>query len=558
MPMKGCSDTLGPHVTEGSIDFDSGQILVNRKFDNGILFTGIGMIDAGTNLTSGSWKIDTTNSEVKNDFGQIMGLEFPDGKKLIGGWKCKSNNDELNDWVSQNVPKESPLKPWQTTLGGDGPESTPNAIDPNPNPKNPHPKDPKFNLGNYTGPDGLDPVNSGAKTPESFKKEWLDLSKALGFIIDRGDDPSELGHQTNPRKGWKFYNIDGTMANVRNEMPFQIENIKVDPKFKIVPMQGQSELLGPYKTEGFMFHDSDGFTIERKFEIGIKFSGTGTIIPEEKITKGNWKLDFQNPKLQNLLKECTGLTIPVGKGLVGSWVGNFHDGLGIPATSILPEDYLDDPETFLDQKIPSGPKHSTITNPNSDPMKPVQVIWPLLGNIPTNLTVTPINTLDNFSKLPQTNKRPEGRLPKIKNLDVMPQPGKNDINLNGFFNIDNLPGVPMGVTENILAIEHTGIYPNGELIPVNGIDPVLGTFTHQGNFATGKDDTFGLITKFESGPLIYFTGKIDKKNHTIEGTWALPIEDEPSGLLLEKKFGVPLKKVHELRGGFAMGFPADL
>jgi hypothetical protein len=116
----------------------------------------------------------------------------------------------------------------------------------------------------------------------------------------------------------------------------------------------------------------------------------------------------------------------------------------------------------------------------------------------------------------------------------------------------------MGVTENILAIEHTGIYPNGELIPVNGIDPILGSFTHQGNLATGKDDAFGLITKFESGPLIYFTGKIDKRNNTIEGTWALPIEDEPSALLLEKKFGVPLKKIHELKGGFAMGFPSDL
>jgi hypothetical protein len=267
------------------------------------------------------------------------------------------------------LPTESPLKAGETTLVGEDPASTPNATHPA-DPKNPDRKDPKFNLGNYTGPDGLDPVNSGAKTPESFKKEWLDLSKALGFIIDRGDDPNELGHQTNPRKGWKFYNIDGTMANVRNEMPFQIENIKVDPKFKIVPMQGQSEPLGPYKTEGFMFHDSDGFTIERKFENGIKFSGTGTVIPGEKITKGNWKLDIQNPKLQNLLEECTGLTFPLGKGLVGSWLGNFHDGLTIPATSILPEDYLDDPETFLDQKIPSGPKPTTITNTKSDPIKP--------------------------------------------------------------------------------------------------------------------------------------------------------------------------------------------
>jgi hypothetical protein len=334
------------------------------------------------------------------------------------------------------VPTQGPLKPGETNVVSDDPASTPNAINPA-DPKNPDDKDPKFNLGNYKGPDSLDPVISAPKTLKYFKKEWLDLSKALGFIIDRGDDPNELGHQTNPKKGWKFYNIDGTMANVRNEMPFQIENIKVDPKFKIVPMQGVSELLGPYNTEGFMFHDNDGITIERKFENGIKFSGTGTVIPKEKITKGRWKLDIQNPELQNLLEECTGLTFPIGKGLIGSWLGNFHDGLTIPATSILPEDYLDDPESILDEKIPNVPKHTTITIPNSDLIKPVQVIWPLIGNTPTNLTDTPANTLDDFSKLSKTNKSPDRRLPNIKNVDVMLQLRKTDINLNGFFSVEN-------------------------------------------------------------------------------------------------------------------------
>jgi hypothetical protein len=109
----------------------------------------------------------------------------------------------------------------------------------------------------------------------------------------------------------------------------------------------------------------------------------------------------------------------------------------------------------------------------------------------------------------------------------------------------------------------TGVYPNGDLIPMKGSDKILGDFTHQGSFITdtNNDGVFNMITTFEvsrNGPKLFFSGNVERKNNIIEGTWELPIEDNPSQRILEKKFGIPLGNLDTIRGNFEMNLPPEM
>jgi hypothetical protein len=102
LPLRGKTDQLGPYTTHGNMDFDQDQLFIERKFDNGVLFSGTGIVDPKKNMTQGNWKMNFGDSQVKNDLEGFIGTKFPDKPKLIGGWKACSNNGEIYDWNTEN------------------------------------------------------------------------------------------------------------------------------------------------------------------------------------------------------------------------------------------------------------------------------------------------------------------------------------------------------------------------------------------------------------------------------------------------------------------------
>jgi hypothetical protein len=160
--------------------------------------------------------------------------------------------------------------------------------------------------------------------------------------------------------------------------------------------------------------------------------------------------------------------------------------------------------------------------------------WPLVGTVPLKIR----RTKDNRA------------------------PIKTGLDINGFFTIENIP-VMLTNGESMLGLIGTGVYPNGDLIPMKGSDKILGDFTHQGSFITdtNNDGVFNMITTFEvsrNGPKLFFSGNVERKNNIIEGTWELPIEDNPSQRILEKKFGIPLGNLDTIRGKFEMNLPPEM
>ena len=90
---------------------------------------------------------------------------------------------------------------------------------------------------------------------------------------------------------------------------------------------------------------------------------------------------------------------------------------------------------------------------------------------------------------------------------------------------------------------------------LRGHDPVLGNFTNRGNFIFDNDDTFHMTSRFDKGPNMFFTGNVSAPKNIIEGKWELPIDSNPSKILLEKKFGVPLKGINCIQGTFELRTP---
>jgi hypothetical protein len=92
-------------------------------------------------------------------------------------------------------------------------------------------------------------------------------------------------------------------------------------------------------------------------------------------------------------------------------------------------------------------------------------------------------------------------------------------------------------------------------VSLRGHDPVLGKFTNRGNFIFDNDDTFHMTSSFDKGPHMFFTGNVNAPKNIIEGKWELPIDGNPSKILLEKKFGVPLTGINCIKGTFELRTP---
>ena len=64
-----------------------------------------------------------------------------------------------------------------------------------------------------------------------------------------------------------------------------------------------------------------------------------------------------------------------------------------------------------------------------------------------------------------------------------------------------------------------------------------------------------MTSRFDKGPNMFFTGNVSAPKNIIEGKWELPIDSNPSKILLEKKFGVPLKGINCIQGTFELRTP---
>lgn len=102
IPIQGTSD-LGPHLTTGTMDFENNFLQIERTFDNGMILSGVGVVDPKNNFTKGTWKLENVDSHLKNDIKKTSGLDLPAGSKIIGSWRANSNNGEVYDWRSDQI-----------------------------------------------------------------------------------------------------------------------------------------------------------------------------------------------------------------------------------------------------------------------------------------------------------------------------------------------------------------------------------------------------------------------------------------------------------------------
>jgi hypothetical protein len=84
-------------------------------------------------------------------------------------------------------------------------------------------------------------------------------------------------------------------------------------------------------------------------------------------------------------------------------------------------------------------------------LKPVKVNWPLVSTDP----------ISEGDPLWPTNGT-DGELIS----------SKNDINLQGYFDISNFPKLLVNCGKNLLNIEGSNMFPSGELIPMQGTDKI--------------------------------------------------------------------------------------
>jgi hypothetical protein len=241
------------------------------------------------------------------------------------------------------------------------------------------------------------------------------------------------------------------------------------------------------------------------FTSGPKIHYTGIVDPKNNTVDGTWEMPIDSEPVRILMEEKFGAPL----GGMGVIKGGFE--MNLPADIYTP--------------IKKDPKRLNVGKPTT---------WPLVGTVPLKIR----RTKDNRA------------------------PIKTGLDLNGFFTIENIP-VILTNGESMLGLIGTGVYPNGDLINMKGSDKILGDFTHQGSFITdtNNDGVFNMITTFEvsrNGPKLFFSGNVERKNNIIEGTWELPIEDNPSQRILEKKFGIPLGNLDTIRGMFEMNLPPEM
>ena len=102
IPMQGTSD-LGPYLTTGTMDFENKVLQIERKFDNGMILSGIGVVDPKNNFTKGTWKLENVDSHLKNDIFKLSGLSLSSGPKIIGSWRANSNASSVYSWHSSQI-----------------------------------------------------------------------------------------------------------------------------------------------------------------------------------------------------------------------------------------------------------------------------------------------------------------------------------------------------------------------------------------------------------------------------------------------------------------------
>ena len=75
------------------------------------------------------------------------------------------------------------------------------------------------------------------------KKQWSNLSKALGFLTPSNSPPLQNHPKTLPPSKPLFtnYTIDGTFNLNNNEVPLQIQNISIQKNGQILPLQGKTD-----------------------------------------------------------------------------------------------------------------------------------------------------------------------------------------------------------------------------------------------------------------------------------------------------------------------------
>ena len=307
-PKKFGGDSVGPKRPKGpGLEFNEGQ---TKKPQGSKLTVGdLGWVDQGEPVAPTEFIQKTVKPKFnKGDAGK------PKGNDVVGGDPEVAGRDD------GRCPKK----------GDDGK-------------KDPGLKDKK-------NPPNQVPIKKNESTSDIPKKGWMELGKALGFMITNPDDlklikqnadqidpqnpgkidpniPSKIDPKPKnyPTKKWTDYNIQGSWSIDGNEIPFNIENLQVDKSGIIKPTKGNSTLLGPYTTAGTMDFDNNVLNIERKFDTGILFAGSGVIDPKNNFTKGNWKMNVEDPKVKDQIEGVIGTELGGKKKLMGKFIANSNN-----------------------------------------------------------------------------------------------------------------------------------------------------------------------------------------------------------------------------------------